>query len=128
VRLLNEILHKDIGNRMDDKLRACAAPSRGGLGDVAKRIVFLSAPLLFESGLDRRCDEVWLVTAPEDVRIGRAVSRGGLTADEARARADRQMSEEDRAARADVVIENVGDVDELYRAVDKLLAERASAE
>jgi tRNA (cmo5U34)-methyltransferase len=86
--------------------------------------IFLSAPLLFESGLDRICDEVWLVAAPEDVRIDRAALRSGTTRDEARARAAHQMSEEDRRARADAVLENVGNKDALYRAVDKLLAER----
>jgi dephospho-CoA kinase len=146
-RLLNETMHRDIGGRIADKLRECGVSGhgRGAMkGDVAfpsesrqegqqsnqsgipveGGVVFLSAPLLFESGLDRVCDEVWLVTAPEDVRIDRAVSRGGLTRDEARARATRQMSEEDRRARADAVIENTGDKNALYRAVDKLLAER----
>ncbi|MDR1292428.1 MAG: dephospho-CoA kinase [Clostridiales Family XIII bacterium] len=126
-RLLNDITHADIESRIAKKLRALGAasePYHQAADAEAGSPVFLSAPLLFESGLDRMCGEVWLVAAPEDVRIARAVSRGGLTRDEARARAARQMGEGDRRARADVVIENVGGKDELYRAVDKLLAGR----
>jgi dephospho-CoA kinase len=147
-RSLNEVMHRDIGGRIAYKLRARAATGYGGHvahedaifppeprqeegqsnqreTEVKGGVIFLSAPLLFESGLDRICDEVWLVTAPEDVRIDRAVSRGGLTHDEARARAARQMSEGDRRARADVILENEGDKNALYHAVDKLLTELA---
>jgi dephospho-CoA kinase len=121
-RLLNEMLHDDIGRRIRDKLddvaRAC--------GESSQRIprrpppVFLSAPLLFESGLDKRCDEVWLITAPEETRMARAAARDGIAIDEARARAARQMSEEEKRARADAVIENTGSFAALYKALDRL--------
>jgi dephospho-CoA kinase len=128
VRRLNEILHKDIESRIMDHLRELddSRCDCAGKGQVNKDVIFLSAPLLFESGLDRLCDEVWLVTAPENVRIERAVLRGGLTREEARARASRQISEEKRKSRSGIIIENVGDINELYHAVDRLLSKRVS--
>jgi dephospho-CoA kinase len=119
-QLLNDILHGDIARRIEEKLRTIA----GGAGDTAgagNGAVFLSAPLMFESGTDKLCDEVWLISAPEEVRLTRASKRDGTTPDGARARAARQMSEGDRRARAGVIIENTGNKRDLYSAVDREL-------
>ena len=63
-------------------------------------------PLLFETGGERRFDAVVVVTAPEEVREPRAlVSLAG--------RSDRLLPDEEKAARADFVYENVGSLEEL---------------
>ena len=48
--------------------------------EVAKDILikkpdFVESAILFESGLDRLCDKIVVVTAPEDVRIARTIAR-----------------------------------------------------
>jgi dephospho-CoA kinase len=144
-RLLNELLHDDIGRRIHEKLndlraageaqtadathteKSSAGAGSAGAEESAARTpqgpapVFLSAPLLYEAGLDKICDEVWLITAPEETRITRAAARDGIATAEARARAARQMSEEEKRARADAVIENTESLADLHEALDQLL-------
>ncbi|MDR1495921.1 MAG: dephospho-CoA kinase [Clostridiales Family XIII bacterium] len=136
-RTLNEILHGDIKRRIEDRLHdihkandAAPVPESAGVSKSAAEAsrgrrrhapVFLSAPLLYESGIDAICGEVWLIAAPEEIRIARAASRDGTTLDETRARAVRQMSEGEKRTRADVVIENAGAIEHLRRALDDLL-------
>ncbi|MCL4310799.1 MAG: dephospho-CoA kinase [Actinomycetota bacterium] len=63
-------------------------------------------PLLFESGMEDMFDQVVLITAPEEVRRKRYGGRAS-TADFAR-RARRQLPEEEKRSRAQVVFENTG--------------------
>jgi dephospho-CoA kinase len=89
----------------------------------ADHLTFLSAPLLFESGLDELCDEVWLVSAPEEIRVSRAASRDGLPEGDIRARAAKQLNEDEKKRKAHIVIENIGSRDDLIEKVEILLNE-----
>lgn len=70
-------------------------------------------PLLFEGDFWRTCDRTVLVVAPADVRIARVVARDAVE----RAAVERRMAAQiDPAlarARADYVVENDGDLDDL---------------
>ena len=82
-------------------------------------VAVLEAALLIEADWLPLVDEVWLVTAsPETVRQ-RLAERNGMTAEQAGSRVRAQLSNEERRAYADVVIENDGSLDELQRAVDE---------
>jgi len=107
---VNEIFHGDIKSRLESHVN-----EREKLGD---SIVFISAPLLFETEADWMADESWLVTADDEKRLIRVMDRDGLSAEDVRARMDSQMPEEEKRARADVVIENNGTLEELYAAID----------
>ena len=104
--LLNSISHPAINAELADILRASTAD-----------IVVLDMALLVESDLGR-LDPPWgytlaiTVEAPVELRVARAVARGMDEAD-ARRRVERQVSEADRRAVADLVIVNEGDEDEL---------------
>ena len=87
------------------------------------KAMFFEVPLLFEAGWDKYMQQVWVVTAPEDVRMERVAVRDGLTEDEIRARIQLQMSEEEKMERADVVIENDGGMAKLMAQVEKAIAE-----
>ncbi len=67
-------------------------------------VVVLDIPLLFESGGDRRCDLVAVVSAPAFIQRQRLRQRAGL--DEARISATlaRQMADQEKRRRADFVI------------------------
>ena len=71
-------------------------------------LCFVESAILYESQLDRLVDEVWLVTAPEALRIERVQQRSGLTADEVRRRMASQMDEEERRRRATHILYNDG--------------------
>ncbi len=85
-------------------------------------VLVLDVPLLIETGLDRRCDALWYVEVPDDVRAARLAERG-LTLEAIRAREALQSPRERKRARADLIIRN----DESAEALDaQLLAGLAS--
>ncbi|MBO4384876.1 MAG: dephospho-CoA kinase [Clostridia bacterium] len=89
------------------------------------KLVFVDAALLIESGFERLCSEVWLVTAPIETRILRAISRDGMTREEVMARILKQMPDEKKAGYASLVIENGGSLGELLEKVDRAYANAA---
>jgi dephospho-CoA kinase len=64
-----------------------------------------------------------VVWAPPDVQRARLAARDGLGRAEADARLAAQLPVDDKAARADFVVENVGPVEELGAKADRLLAD-----
>jgi dephospho-CoA kinase len=64
------------------------------------------AAIFFESGSYTSMDIMIGVYAPVDIRIDRAVNRGGLTESEVRSRMARQMDEDLKMKRCDYVIIN----------------------
>ena len=74
------------------------------------QLVVLEAAVLFEAGWEDLTDEIWVVVVEPDIAVERLATRNGLDADAARARIASQLSNEDRTARANVVIENNGDL------------------
>lgn len=83
--------------------------------------VLLDAPLLFESGLESRCDQVILVVADADERIRRVCQRDGMTEEQVSDRINSQMSDEDKISRSDIVIDNSHGLEELYNQLSKYL-------
>ena len=75
---------------------------RSGAGP---RVLVLDVPLLIEVGLDRRCDALWYVEVPHEVRLARARARG-LSEDELERRAAFQSPLERKKARADFIVDN----------------------
>jgi dephospho-CoA kinase len=122
VEALNAILHGDISRRIDaciDRHRAQVLKSRGKMKTL--KTAFIDAPLLFESGLAARCDETWLITADEDIRLRRAALRDGQTEAQIRARAAHQLPDAEKRKRADIVVENNGSIEELIKKIDSLI-------
>lgn len=60
-----------------------------------KGLAFVESAILHTSGLDKKCDEIWLVVAPEETRIARALKRGGIEEDNLRKRIEAQKDEFD---------------------------------
>ncbi len=73
--------------------------------------VVLDVPLLFEAGMDKICDEVWVVAVDLEIQIKRLRERDGYSREEALSRIRSQMELEEKIARADVVIDNTGSRD-----------------
>lgn len=87
-------------------------------------IVVFDVPLLIESGWQDVAEEIWLVTAPVEERIRRIASRDGLDEKQAMERIAAQMSDEEKAKYADVIINNGGSMQETAEHVKMLYAER----
>ena len=79
----------------------------------------IEVPLLFEGGREKVFDTTVSVVAAEDVRRERAAARGHALVD---AREARQLTQEEKADRAEHVIVNDGSVADLEAALSALLA------
>jgi dephospho-CoA kinase len=79
-------------------------------------LVVLDVPLLVESGRDDLAGLVVVDVDPE-VAVRRLVDHRGMREDDVRARMASQASREDRRAKANIVLDNSGTLDELERAV-----------
>jgi len=86
-------------------------------------VVFIDVPLLFETGMDRYMDQVWLVDADEDVRIQRVMERDGSSMEDVRKRIRYQSGRDEKIKRSDVVLNNCCDRDILYKQIDERLSE-----
>jgi dephospho-CoA kinase len=69
------------------------------------RVAVLDIPLLFETGADRRCDAVVVVSAPEDVQRARIFERPGMTEQKFAGIAANQMPDTEKRKRADFVVD-----------------------
>ena len=81
----------------------------------------VDAALILEAGQRHRFDVVVVVTAPEEVQIERLVAQRGLTESEVRQRLQSQWSAAAKAAHADVVIDNGGDLAATEAQVERLV-------
>lgn len=75
--------------------------------------IVLDAPLLFEVGLDALCDQIWVVYASENVRAARVMMRDGISQESAMARIANQKIWNEYAERADLILDNSGDITQL---------------
>lgn len=107
---LNSIVHP--------RVRAEAARQREYVADGS--VVVEDIPLLIETGQQDRFDVVVVVQAPHEERVRRMVEDRGMSREEAESRVRAQASDKERAAAADVVLDNSGSPEELVRQVDDL--------
>ena len=85
-----------------------------------EEICFVESAIFYESRFDELVDEVWTVTAPEELRIGRVRQRSGLTEEEIKKRMAAQLSEEEKQRRAAHIIWNDGNVSVIHRVLSLL--------
>ncbi|MCT9819947.1 dephospho-CoA kinase [Microbacterium sp. W1N] len=83
-------------------------------------VVVYDVPLLVEARVDDPWDLIVVAYAPADVRRERLVRLRGLTAADADARIAAQVSDDQRLAIADVVIDTAGTLDDTERQVAAL--------
>ncbi len=68
-------------------------------------LAVLDIPLLFETGGERLCDAVIVVSAPPFIQRARVLRRPGMTEARMRAILDRQLSDAEKRRRADFVVQ-----------------------
>jgi dephospho-CoA kinase len=84
----------------------------------APRALVVESPLLFEAGMQAAFDATIAVVADEAVRAERAAARGHEAVDE---RTARQLTQEEKAARATYSVENSGTIRELEEKLSSIL-------
>src|SRR3712207_2575349 len=108
LRDLEDILHPLVRRETDRRIAASGAD-----------LFVAEIPLLFEGGSSGTFDYTVAVVVPEERRRAWAAKRG---VDEAALRAieARQLGQEQKAQRADVVVQNDADLDRLRRQAEEL--------
>jgi dephospho-CoA kinase len=87
--------------------------------DPAPRAAVVEVPLLFESGMEAVFDATIAVVADESLREERAAARGHAAVAE---RTGRQLSQAEKAQRADFEVRNDGSLDALRETLSRVLA------
>jgi dephospho-CoA kinase len=87
------------------------------------RVVVYVTPLLAELGLAPAFDVVVVVTASPHLRVSRVASERNLSPEDVRRRMAAQATDEQRAAVADVLLDNDGRLGDLEAQVDRLWPE-----
>jgi dephospho-CoA kinase len=82
-------------------------------------VVAVEAIKLIEAGMADNCDSVWVVIASEDVQLQRLMTKRNMTGPQAMLRIEAQSPQEEKVARADVVVDNSGDVVVTWKTVQR---------
>ncbi len=98
IRKLERIVHPLVRQDGD---RFLAQAEREGA-----QVAVLDIPLLFETGGEKRCDAVVVVSAPPDMQRVRAFERPGMSEEKFRAILANQMPDAEKRARADFVVDS----------------------
>jgi len=106
--VLQQLTHPRIAERIERQAQRLAASGCPA--------AVLDAPLLLEANWDKLCSRLVFVEAPRDIRLARAIRRGWSPAEFA-AREEAQAPVEQKRARADLVVENSGDLEETRQQV-----------
>lgn len=84
---------------------------------------FVEAALLIECGYGSRLDEMWYIYADESIRRERLKKSRYYSDDKIDSIMKKQLSEEEFRKHCDFVIDNSGEIEETYRAIDERLGE-----
>lgn len=116
---LDSIMFEKIGRIMVERIEdACRFAEED-----EKTMILIDAPLLFESGLDRLCDKVLLIVCDIETRVDRVAERDDSSREEVHARIRSQMSDEEKMAKADYVVDNSGSIHAMRAQIDDILSE-----
>jgi dephospho-CoA kinase len=118
LRLLEAIVHPLVRREQERFLRDAEA--------AGAKVAVLDIPLLFETGGDRRCDAVVVVSAPAEVQRARALERPGMTEEKLASLLAKQMADADKRARADFIVDSSQGLDSARAQVHAILQAAAN--
>lgn len=109
---LNAITYPAIKKRAEDQIKSLQV----------EPIIVLVVPMLYESGMDRLCDDVWLIQTDESVRRIRLSERDGIDLAYAQCKIEAQVKNQIGAATSTMkVLNNNGDLEGLYQQIESFL-------
>ncbi len=110
---LNRIIHPRVRALVDEQV--------AGYQTQGHRFVVIEAALFYETGWYKKMDYMAVVTAPEDKRRTWLEKKRGFSQEEIDRRLQHQLPLQEKEAKADFLIRNEGDLDELRRETRKFL-------
>lgn len=87
----------------------------------SEELLFVGIPLLFEANMQGMFDKILFVYTDDDIRLKRLLARNNYTLTHAKTRMNSQMTQEKKIQMSDYIINNNGDLEELYKNLFKLL-------
>lgn len=84
-------------------------------------IVFLDAPLLFETNLYKKCNEIILICCRKDIQIDRIMKRDNRSYNESISIINSQINNEYKIENSNYIIQNNNDIDALYKKINVIL-------
>ncbi|MBG9793233.1 dephospho-CoA kinase [Paenibacillus dendritiformis] len=116
-KALEEITHPAIRQEMMTQMRRLEE-------EHPQSLVVVDVPLLYESGLTDRFEEIVVVYVPKEIQLERLMRRDGLTEAEASERLRSQWDIEMKRERADYVIDNSKGIEETRQQVEQFLLQK----
>ncbi len=113
--LLSSIIHKYVFEYIESEL--LKEREKG------TKCVVLDVPIPVKNGFVSNCNQIWVVTCDDNVRLERLIARN-MTREEATRRMAVQMSNDEYISIGDYVIDNSSDLNHLYEQVNKLITEQ----
>ena len=107
LRQLEQIVHPAVRVEIRNFIEAAGRAA----GPAGRAVVVIDVVKLIESGWAQVCDEVWVVTAPEEQQVERLMATRGMNEAEARQRIAAQTPQAARLAHATVVLDNSGSLE-----------------
>lgn len=134
---LNSIIHPFVINRIKQEIKKWTETyksTNNGIGSKSTKsdkknsiskgnnqetinLLIIETALMFESGCDKLCDEVWSVTTDEDIRISRLMRDRGYSEEKAKAIIATQLPDEELIRKSDRSITNNQSVNELKKSI-----------
>lgn len=124
----DDAARQGLDNIMQPMLRRMILDGIEAARSSGARLCVLDMPLLYEAGLDGLCDRVWCAWIPRETQLERLMARDGFTREEAEARLRSQLPADEKAARADVVIDTSGTIQYTRAMLPALFDKEAQAE
>jgi dephospho-CoA kinase len=120
VEELNKIVHPAVIRQQDQWMRSLGEKDPNA-------VAIVEAALILEAGVKDRFDRIMVGTCKPGQKVTRFAQRTGMSEDAARADVERrtkaQMPDEEKARRADFVIDNSGSVEETRHQVQRIYSE-----
>lgn len=111
-RALESIMHPKIRKIIIERMNVLEQENPQGL-------VVVDIPLLYESKYDAIFEEIMVVYIPRELQLQRLMQRDGIGQAAAEARLQAQLPIEEKKARADIVIDNCGTLEETEKQVSQ---------
>jgi len=84
-------------------------------------LVVLDIPLLFETGAEKLCDMILVVTAPAEIQKQRVMSRPGMSEEKFTKIRDRQMPDAEKRDKADFIIDTSLGIESAKKSVAEII-------
>ena len=108
---IERLIHPDVLQRFQQAIAQSSSPT-----------LVLVIPLLFEAEMTDLVTEIWVVCCSESQQLQRLMQRNHLTKEQAQARIHSQLSLTEKAARANIVLDNSSTLESLFKQIDVALA------